>query len=35
MAWGCRIEILDRVGAFDTMSCSPAGLGGFTGARSS
>ena len=31
MAWARRVERLDMVGAFGTMSCSPAGLGGFTG----
>lgn len=31
MAWARRVERLDMVGAFGTMSCSPTGLGGFTG----
>ncbi len=31
MAWARRVERLDMVGAFGTMSCSPVGLGGFTG----
>ena len=31
MAWARRVERLDMIGAFGTMSCSPAGLGGFTG----
>ncbi len=31
MAWARRVERLDMVGAFGSMSCSPAGLGGFTG----
>lgn len=31
MAWARRIEKLDMVGSFGTLSCSPAGAGGFTG----
>jgi len=31
MAWARRIEKLDMIGAFGTMSCSPVGAGGFTG----
>ena len=31
MAWARRVERLDMIGAFGTMSCSPVGLGGFTG----
>lgn len=31
MAWARRIEKLDMVGRFGTMSCSTAGAGGFTG----
>lgn len=31
MAWARRVERLDMVGSFGTMSCSPVGLGGFTG----
>jgi N-methylhydantoinase A/oxoprolinase/acetone carboxylase beta subunit len=31
MAWGRRVERLDLVGNFGTMSCSTAGAGGFTG----
>ena len=31
MAWARRVEKLEMVGAFGTMSCSPAGAGGFTG----
>lgn len=31
MAWARRVERLDLVGRSGTMSCSPAGLGGFTG----
>lgn len=30
-AWAERVEQLEMVGDFGTMSCSPAGLGGFTG----
>lgn len=30
-AWTNRVEKLEMVGAFGTMSCSPAGAGGFTG----
>ena len=30
-AWAERVESFEMVGAFGTMSCSPAGLGGFTG----
>ena len=30
-AWARRVERLEMVGAFGTMSCSPAGAGGFTG----
>ena len=30
-AWAKRVERLEMVGAFGTMSCSPAGAGGFTG----
>lgn len=31
MAWARRVEKLDLVGKFGTMSCSTAGAGGFTG----
>jgi hypothetical protein len=31
MAWARRVEKLDMVGSFGTMSCSPVGAGGFTG----
>jgi hypothetical protein len=31
MAWARRVEKLDLVGRFGTMSCSTAGAGGFTG----
>lgn len=31
MAWARRVERLDLVGNFGTMSCSTAGAGGFTG----
>ena len=31
MAWARRVEKLDMLGSFGTMSCSPAGAGGFTG----
>jgi hypothetical protein len=31
MAWARRVEKLDMIGSFGTMSCSPAGAGGFTG----
>ena len=31
MAWARRVEKLEMVGAFGTNSCSPVGLGGFTG----
>lgn len=30
-AWAQRVEKLEMVGSFGTMSCSPSGLGGFTG----
>lgn len=30
-AWAERVEKLEMVGAFGTMSCSPVGAGGFTG----
>ena len=30
-AWARRVERLEMVGAFGTMSCSPAGAGGFSG----
>ena len=30
-AWTNRVESLERAGAFGTDSCSPAGMGGFTG----
>lgn len=30
-AWGQRVLAMERVGRFGTDSCSPAGLGGFTG----
>ena len=30
-AWTNRVDKLEMVGAFGTMSCSPAGAGGFTG----
>lgn len=30
-SWTARVESLERVGRFGTDSCSPAGLGGFTG----
>lgn len=30
-AWAQRVEKLEMVGAFGTLSCSPSGLGGFTG----
>lgn len=30
-AWAERVERLEMVGAFGTMSCSPVGAGGFTG----
>ena len=30
-AWSNRVESLERAGAFGTDSCSPAGMGGFTG----
>ncbi|QYU70269.1 hypothetical protein J4558_09185 [Leptolyngbya sp. 15MV] len=30
-AWTRRVERLEMIGAFGTLSCSPAGLGGFTG----
>jgi hypothetical protein len=31
MAWARRVEKLEMIGAFGTNSCSPAGVGGFTG----
>ena len=31
MAWARRVEKLEMISAFGTNSCSPAGLGGFTG----
>ena len=31
MAWARRVEKLEMIGKFGTNSCSPAGLGGFTG----
>ncbi|ANY18961.1 hypothetical protein A6F68_00426 [Tsuneonella dongtanensis] len=31
MAWARRVEKLDLIGKFGTMSCSTAGAGGFTG----
>lgn len=31
VAWAERVEKLEMVGAFGTMSCSPVGAGGFTG----
>lgn len=31
MAWTRRVERLEVVGNFGTLSCSPAGVGGFTG----
>lgn len=33
-SWTARVESLERVGRFGTDSCSPAGLGGFTGCMS-
>lgn len=30
-AWTNRVESLERAGAFGTDSCSPSGMGGFTG----
>ena len=31
VAWGERVERLEMIGDFGTLSCSPAGVGGFTG----
>ncbi len=34
-SWSARVESLERVGRFGTDSCSPVGLGGFTGCTQS
>jgi hypothetical protein len=35
LSWAQRVESLERVGRFGTDSCSPVGLGGFTGCTQS